>query len=240
MPSENPPDLRSLQAAFAAALVDDGHIPGAGIFNGRGLTSRQRLNVYFNNSQIVQTEALAAIYPAVSRLVGDEFFANMAVLYGRSHPPDSGDIRTHGARLPEFLEAFEPLAALPYIADVARLEWACHETLHAAQVDTGPGASKCAPIRLAPHVRMLRSPYPVAEIWDFALQTQASDSQRLNIKDSEPAFLLTLRPALDVEVVSLGPQDWHWLDGIRQDDMARQDDPVRCQSFLQRGILISC
>ena len=116
------PDLRSLQAAFAAALIDDRHVPGAGLVSARGLTPRQRLNVYFNHSQIVQTEALAAIYPAVSRLVGGEFFAHMAVLYGRRHPADSGDLRAYGTRLPEFIEAFEPLAALPYIADVARLE----------------------------------------------------------------------------------------------------------------------
>lgn len=64
---------------------------------------------------------------------GEEFFAKMAVLYDRRYPSDSGDIHAYRARLPEFIETFEPLAALQYIVGVARLEWLCHEIPHAAR-----------------------------------------------------------------------------------------------------------
>lgn len=203
--------LRALQGAVARALEDSGHEPEPGLVRARGLAARRRLNVYYHHSRIVQSDALSAIFPAVQRLVGDDFFAQMAAIYGEKYPLQCGDLRTFGSRLPEFIEGFEPVTPLPYLADVARLEWACHESLHSGEAAPLNATASLAHLRLASHVRLLHSPFPVARIWEFALTDQDPETPRLSIEGVGPDHLLIMRPDLDVEVYALSADDWAWL-----------------------------
>jgi hypothetical protein len=236
-----PVTLRALQAAFAQAMIDGDHVPEAGVFQERGLSARQRLNVYYHHTRIAEGEALEAIYPAVCRLVGDEFFANMAILYARQYPLCQGDLRTLGGHLGDFMAQFPPLRALPYIADVARLEWACHESLHAAQASRDLPTSTAATLGLAPHVRLLHSSFPVATIWDFALREHTRETPPLNTSELGQEYVLVMRPGLDVEVQTLSEEDWLSLarfvgrgsvGGAGHDEGER-----RKHGWLARGIL---
>ena len=229
--------LRSLQAAFAQTLLDGEHLPAAGLFRARAGSTRQRLNVYLNHSRIVQGEALQNIYPATRRLVGEDFFANMGVLYGERHPLRSGDLRTFGAHLAAFMQRFEPLAGFPYLPDVARLEWACHESLHAAQASGEARLRESAPLRLAPHVRLLRSPFPFASIWDFALRDHDAAAPRLNIDDAEPCHLLIMRPCLDVEVLTLPEEEWRWLAKFDVAYLMDDAEAPHGRAWVSRGVL---
>ena len=231
--------LRALQAAFARAIRDGEYLPEAGVFRERGLSARQRLNVYHHHSRIVECEALAAVYPAVRRLVGEDFFANMAVLYAGQYPLNRGDLRVFGEQLADFLAQFEPLRTVPYVADVARLEWCWHESLHAAQASLEARAADGTRLCLAPHVRLLHSPFPVATIWDFALREHADDTPHLNIDTMGPEHVLIMRPTLDVEVWTLPADEWEWLSGYRQPTpvAATTRETGRQRSWLARGVL---
>ena len=230
-----------MQAAFAEAVVDGEHIPEAGVFQERGLSARQRLDVYHHHSQIAEGEALAAVYPAVRRLVGDDFFAHMAVLYGRRYPLGQGDLRLFGGHLADFIARFEPLQSIPYVADVARLEWYWHESLHGAQAPAATFKPDRTPLCLAPHVRLLRSSFAVASIWDFALREHGEDAQRLNIDDLGPEHVLVMRPTLDVEVVTLPADEWHWLSGYRTPTPKADttQEARRQRNWLARGVLVA-
>ena len=70
------------------------------------------------------------------KLVGDEFFAAMAGVFLRAHPPRSRMLMLYGDGLPAFLAEFPPVAQLGYLPDVARLEQAMRESYHAA--DSAP------------------------------------------------------------------------------------------------------
>lgn len=118
--------------------------------------------------------ALAAAYPVVRRLVGDAFFREASRQYVLAHPSRSGDLGDYGDGFPEFLAAYPHAAALPYLPDVARLEWACHESHGAA--DAPPfefdslarvAAHDQPRIRfvLHPSARLVRSEHPIAAIW---------------------------------------------------------------------------
>lgn len=229
--------LRAMQAAFAQALINADRIPEPGLIHEGGLSARQRLNVYYHHTRIVQNEALGSIYPAVRRLVGAEFFANMAGLYGERHPLCHGDLGTFGEHLPAFIKGFEPLASLTYLPDVARLEWACHESLHSAHGDGSTARLPEKRLRLAPHVRLLRSPFPVAAIWEFALGEQPEEGRRLNIEDAGASHLLVRRPALDVEVLALAPEDWHWLARFESPATTGDDDAERLRYWDIEGVL---
>lgn len=238
--------LRSLQAAFARALIDGRHEPESGWVREQGLPARQRLNVYYHHNQIVQLGALQGIFPAIQRLVGEDFFAQMAMLYSERFPLHCGDLRTFGAQLPAFMESFEPLAPLPYLPDVARLEWACHESLHSGETRDRPPQppGPDSRLRLATHARLVHSVYPVAEIWEFALNDHDADSPRLNIDDAGPNHLLVMRPGLDVEVHALAADAWAWLKdhdsgGNAPGAISGEDEQSRRQDWWRKGVLVN-
>src|SRR5204862_7472176 len=76
--------------------------------------------------------ALADVYPITRKLVGDEFFDGLAREYCRQHPSVSGDLNELGEHLADFVGAFAHTQPLPYLPDVARLEWLAHVAHYAA------------------------------------------------------------------------------------------------------------
>jgi hypothetical protein len=87
---------------------------------GTALTQRG-LQAYAANAGASAERALAASFPTVQALVGDEAFAGLARACWRALPPERGDLACFGAALPGFIEADTLLADVPYLADCARL-----------------------------------------------------------------------------------------------------------------------
>lgn len=162
------------QTAFAHALLNpDAAIP-PGVTGPDGLPDAKRFSVYRNNVASSLTRALEAAFPVVRKLVGDEFFGAMAVVYLRAHPPRHRQLMLYGADFPEFLASFPPVAHLGYLPDIARLEQALRESYHAADSTALP-AEKLAQMpeaqllqarfTLAPSLRVLSSQWPIHAIW---------------------------------------------------------------------------
>jgi hypothetical protein len=209
--------LRDLQAGFAAAVFeeDDGRF-AAEVRNGR-FPGERLLQIYRHNSFANLTRALEAVYPVVARLVGDGFFRYAADRYIRQHPSTSGNLHDFGDRLAAFLEAFEPAATLPYLPDVARLEWAWHGAFHAAGQGTlSPEQLAAVPVTLQdrlifalhPSTHLLVSDYPILAIWQ-ANQPDA-DEQEIDLA-AGGVRLLVLRRGLDVEFKTLGFGEYQLL-----------------------------
>ena len=66
------PELTSY-AAFASALLDPAAATPAVVLGPAGKGTIKRYNVYRNNVTVSLINALAAVYPAVKRITGDEF-----------------------------------------------------------------------------------------------------------------------------------------------------------------------
>ena len=94
------------------------------------------LAAYRANAGALAERALTAAYPTVAELLGDESFAGLARAFWQRQPPARGDIAQWGAALPAFLADEQALAEEPYLADVARLDWAVHLAASAAD-DSG-------------------------------------------------------------------------------------------------------
>jgi Putative DNA-binding domain len=162
------------QAEFARALLDPEAAVPAGLVDPMGRPAPKRFSVYRNNVASSLTRALEAAFPTVRKLVGDEFFAAMAVVFLRAHPPTSRMLMLYGAEFPAFLEGFPPVGHLGYLPDVARLDQAMRESYHAADAQALGDeafqrliAADIAGLRLtlAPSLRLLRSRWPVVSIW---------------------------------------------------------------------------
>jgi hypothetical protein len=110
----------------------------------------------------------------VCRVVDERFFDYAAHRFIPDHPPTSPCLSEYGAAFPEFLARFEPARRLPYLGDLARLEWALLESAEAQDVqpiDIALLRQRAVAeyphllLRLDPSIRLLRSPWPVDAIW---------------------------------------------------------------------------
>ena len=170
------PDLATLQTIFAAALDDQAREAHAlALICAEPEEARQRLAVYRWNIATNAVGALAAIYPIIHKLVGAEFFSGLAHRYRSAHPSTSGDLNEFGERLADFLRGFAPAHALPYLPDVARLEWLAHKAHYArdhAPLDFGALTAlteesyALLEVKLHPSVAVLGSAYPLFRIWE--------------------------------------------------------------------------
>lgn len=205
---------------FVAALLDPTLAVPAGLVGPDGEPSTKRFAVYRNNIVVGLIEALQANFPAVCRIVGEEFFQAMARAYVVSQPPASPILLDYGGEFANFIAAFEPAATLPYLPDVARIERAWTEAYHALEaVPLGPEAlsgipsDRVAEIRFTVHPsgRVVRSRFPALTIW------------RMNIDDGVPNPVdfdsggedaLIARPEADVEVRSMPPGGAEFLAAL--------------------------
>jgi hypothetical protein len=141
---------------------------------GDGMDARSRLRIYRNHAIITLTDALKATYPVVCRLVSEAFFAYAAHEFIRQHLPQSPCLAEYGGKFADFLAEFPPCRELGYLADIARLEWAINESLHARDIAAimrgglsdisaaeAPGLILC----LHPALRLLESRWPIERIW---------------------------------------------------------------------------
>lgn len=167
--------------------------------------------IYRNNRLSTLTEALAATYPATQRILGETFFRTMAREFISAHPPHSPVLLEYGHEFPDFMAAHEPAAALPYLADVARIEWAWMRAYHANDaVSLGADALAALPgdmaealtFALHPSVTLISSTHPAGTIW----QMNADGNVIEPIDAWTPEYILVARPQLSV-LVRIFPKD---------------------------------
>lgn len=173
------PSLRKLQRQFMAALYDTAEPGPIECIAGNGLAPAARLRIYRRSCNETQTAALRATYPALLALVGEAFFDQTVRGYRRAHPSRSGNLQVFGDAMADYLQTLPGCRSLPYLSDVARLEWLRQKTVLApAAAPISPGDFTDATrssggslrIVLHPSLHFLDSPYPVLTIWRYALQ----------------------------------------------------------------------
>ena len=131
------PSLRSLQSEVMSALLS-GELKEAAALVAAGdganaISPASRLGVYGNHVRANFHDSLVSSFPAVRRLVGEEYFRQAAREYQREYPSRSGDLLHVGAAFAAYLARRHGADQYRYLADVARLEWLCEESLLAAE-----------------------------------------------------------------------------------------------------------
>jgi hypothetical protein len=166
--------LRDLQRDVRGALLGERDPAIARAVCDDGITAAARLDVYRHHVVTTLTAALRATFPVVCRLVDGRFFDFAADRYISAEPPTGPCLSEYGLTFADFLAAFPPCGPLPYLADVARLEWALACALDAADEEplSVEALRACAPesagglvLRLDPSVSLLASPWPIDAIW---------------------------------------------------------------------------
>ncbi|HWA41954.1 MAG TPA: DNA-binding domain-containing protein [Hypericibacter adhaerens] len=201
--------LDERQRQFAMAILDPDMPVPPGLVGPDGAPSAKRFAVYRNNVVAGLVEALRAAFPALRRIVGDEFFSAMARIYAAQEPPRSPIMLAYGAGFADFVGAFAPAQGLPYLRDVARLERAWAEAYHAPEarpIDPAalgrvrPDRLPCIRFVLHPSLRIVRSPFPVLTLW----QTNIGDGMPSAVDIAGGGEdILVIRAAAEVELRAL-------------------------------------
>lgn len=240
--------LAELQARFLEAAADPAcEARAPGIRAGK-LGAAARLAIYRRNLHANWRAALADTFPVVARLVGDAFFGEAARRYALAHPSRSGDLHEFGEAFPDFLGAYPYARDLPYLRDVARLEWAWQAAFHAAEpppIDLAALArvpeERHGEIRfsLHPAARLVDSEHPVLAIWEANQPERDGTPGRLEGADT----VIVHRPALDVQLGLLERADWRFLRALELGDpleaaatRAGYEDAAELGASLQRFV----
>lgn len=215
------PSLHDLQRAFGTALLfGDGATIEPHIF-ANGIEPAARLRIYRNNTREGFLTTLRAAYPVLRRLVGEDYFRQMALEYRERSPSPSGNLHHAGERLPEFLARRYEQTEYRYFPDVARLEWAFQEVLVAADhaaldVDSlqrvAPADYPGLVFTLHPAARLVSSEFPVLTIWN-ANQPGVDADQIIDL-GSGAEHVLLLRTSEDVELRRLDTAEFIFLSSV--------------------------
>jgi hypothetical protein len=174
------------------------------------------LQVYRNNFFISLRQALADVYPVVRRLVGEEFFNQLARRFVREHPSRSGNLHDFGRELARFVETLPDLSELPYLPDVAALEWALHEVFHEAEAQPFDFSTLSDPenarLPLHPAARLIASRYPILAIWEA---NQSDDPGTVEL-DAGGDWLIVFRDGLERQILRLSPGEFALLGALAQ------------------------
>ena len=217
------PSLRELQQEFAAAVLAGDGVPPpfATVPAERGA---ERLAIYRRAVFANYRNALGATYPVVKKLVGEPFFHAAVDAFVLAHPSVSGDLNVYGGAFGSYLAGYGPAAALPYLPDVARLEWAMDEANRAADDDVSPDAvlaafAAIAPerlpalrLRLAAACRLVVSKFPILRIWQVN-QCGAKQDERVSLDEGGVAVLIR-RDAHGVSLARIGAGEHAWLAAL--------------------------
>ncbi len=202
--------LRELQKQFLNDLFNNQSSPKieSSILNTGSRTALEQFQSYRDSVIGGMIDALADSFPVIQQLVGEQFFNFISSRYIRITPSLSPDLNNYGGGFADFIETLDNLEALPYLSDVARLEWYWQHIINGGNckpsnltqlAELGENDSDTIIFSLCPHANVLHSDYAIHKIWQ-ANQQSAVDTQNTQIDINNNVNLLVWRNELTLEM----------------------------------------
>ena len=216
------PMLHEIQHGVRLAVLGTSRAEIVAAILGEGADAEARLRIHRHNVLASLTEALKANFPVVCAVVHERFFAYAADTFIRAHPPAGPCLSEYGAAFPEFLRSFAPVRHLPYLFDLARLEWAVLRAANAP--DAAPIAAESLrhvavadypnlALQLDPALLLLRTLSAVERIW--AAHQQGEPQEPIDL-GTEGARLIVRRRSGGVEVEATDSATFAFIAALRQ------------------------
>jgi Putative DNA-binding domain len=204
---------------FAASLLNAEQAAPDFLTSFSGVNDQRRFAVYKNNVTVSLVRALQSNFPAIVKLVGEEFFTALARVFVTNHPPKSRILAQYGAEFPGFLAAFGPLADYPYLSDVAQIEHLWREAYHEA--DATPvtleqlatvSATDVAGLRFKVHpaARLLQSHYAAGSIFS----ANRADAEWAPFDAAKGEYSLITRPHFECALRILNDAEGAFVNGL--------------------------
>lgn len=218
-----------------------------------------RLGVYVGGYPARVQEALLESFPAVAHLAGARRFSELSERYVATLALHSYNLNDVGMELAKFLRTDRLGTDLPFLADLAQLEWcvACAFHAHdATPLDPTPLGGwtdeqwEYAVLRFQPSVALVCSAWPIRELW-ASRQTAVADID-IDLRD-RPDCVLVRRFKMEVHCESLADGEARalkpLLDGQPLGEVTAMlathgDDGSQVSGWfagwMQHGLIIAC
>jgi hypothetical protein len=210
-------NLARVQTAFRAACLGRDVPDLAALVDGERIAADARLRIYRHHVFDSLSTALAATFSTVQTLVGDGFFRALAREYIAATPPAGPVLSEYGADFAAFIARHERARDMVYLADSARLDWALTRAygsdggtaLTAGQLAaTAPEALGDLRLRLRAGASLLRSPYPIDQIWAIS---RGEESGTVDLSSGGVALVVFQRDD-DAAFARLSRGEWALLE----------------------------
>jgi hypothetical protein len=249
------PSLAELQEAMTARILgDEGpsplddwiRVPG-------GADLEARLSVYQEGYPARIASSLSEAFPAIANILGDGSLAKLTERFIRRGLPSERNLNRIGRSLPHFL-VDDPLSGdLPFLPDLAALEWAIFECFHSEPGRDFDLATTTAfslddwartQITFRPGSTVVLSAWPIRELW----MTRELDRSEINLDlAGRPEQVLVHRVGFAVETQSIDALEAlaleRLLDGARLGEVMQKlseegAEPERVSSLFTRWVTL--
>jgi hypothetical protein len=224
-------DIKTFQGDFIEAIF--GGDKAAAISHVIGddtLTAEQRLGIYSGSVHGILTQALGVMFPTCKSLVGDDFFNNMCKIFIDKNPPNTCFFAEYGAQLPEFIKTFEYVKDLPYLYDVARLEWIRQIIWHEEKPQTSDFSGLATlsedeqsnvVFTLSKRMRLIKSDYRIDDLWFAHQPDNEIELENMDINQTIKLIIKRDKNIIKISTFSENEIDsdfWDFLNAISKGD----------------------
>ena len=116
--------LANLQALFQDHVISRTAEAVPAFVGNETASAEARLGVYYDAYRLRLIECLSVDFRGLCALMSAEAFESICLRYLEAHPSQNPNVRWFGRYLAEFLAADSACAGQPYLAEMARFEWA--------------------------------------------------------------------------------------------------------------------
>ncbi len=153
---------------------------------------------------------LASTFPVCQKLVGEEFFRALAREYAFNFPPSSPLMIYYGDQFSQFLGNLKPAQQVPFLADIADIEYKLIKSYHAADGQMFDAQTIAqvpqkeldrAKLKFHPSFFWSTSRFPA-----HTIHSRAQTGETLeNVDFEQPQITLVCRPEWEVKTAAANP-----------------------------------
>ena len=132
------------------------------------------LQIYCDSSLGGRLKALRNIFHSCERMVGEPFFAQMTTEFLTQHASQHLTADAQGQYFPDFIANYSAAFTVPYLSDLAQLEWLWYQVFH--------GASETP--------RFMQSDYLVTQLWEMCQPEYCGDFVLQDLSESLKVMLI--------------------------------------------------
>lgn len=187
-------------------------------------TDAAGLRAYQLNAQATAQRVIAAHFPTLLAMLGEDTLKALALILWQEAPPEGGDLGAWGSALPELIGHHPDLQAWPWLADCARLDWARHQCARAADANLDTRSlnllAEAEPeqlhMALRPCVQLLASDWPVVALWQAhqgPAETHA-EAARLALQNGTTGNVIVWRNPWLPQMAAVSHADALWMKAL--------------------------
>lgn len=216
-------DLKTLQQDMSSMIL--GAEPSGALLTSivkTPMAASDRLQIHKNNFKLTLSSALMDVFPVIMSFVGEQWLEAALKKFAVQYPPSEACLSSYGGEFADFLDSFAPAVRLPYLADLARVEWAIHMCQNAKDEMTLKPADWANLVKtdmqslsfslVAAH-KFIESDYPLLDLWNVGTGTDTSSEINL---EAGGTTLLVIRPQSEVLIFPLDMNECRFLSSMNK------------------------